>query len=454
MGAALLSLAAGDLPGEQRKDARQVLEVPGQIEAREQARLFARVAGHVEKVHVDIGDRVKTGDVLADLGLPEVEAEHKQKVALVAQAEAETEQVRQGLRAAEALLAVATARVLEAEAGVAQARANLEFRKKTYDRMRELGRTGAVDEKLLDEAKQQLEAALAALAEAETKVKVAKAASDAGAAQRDRAQAEVKVAAARLEVARAEVRRVEAVLQFAKVRAPFDGFVVQRSVNTGTFAGPPSGDRAEPLFVVARLDTVRVVAALPERAVPLVKLGAPAVVRLDVYKGQEFEGKVTRTAVALDAATRTLRVEIDLPNPEGKLRPGMFGTVAFAVERPADDKPAPEKPADVGALEKARLDSAQKAFETAVKARAQGGAGASAEQLYLWSQRWLDAQRDVSAKKEDQLAAFEPHVARMKDLENLTKNLIKAGQLPLQDGFAAEFYRTDAELQLARAKAK
>lgn len=462
--AALLVVAGGGHPAwaadpdgaakSPRDEERSKLELPGQVEAKQQARLFSRVPGQVGQVLVDIGDRVKAGQVLAELAVPEVEAEHRQKCALAAQAEAEVEQVRRGLVTAEARIGMATVQVSEAEAAVARARADYEHRKRSNERIRDLYNAKAIDERLVDEEQQKLEAAKAALAEAEAKVKVAKAAWDASAARRDRAQADVKVSQARLEVARADVAQAEAVLRFASVLAPFDGVVTRRAVDPGAFAGPPDGGHTEPLFVVAQLDAVRVVVALPERDIHQVAVGTQAVVRLDVLPGKELEGKVSRIAGGLDAATRTLRAEIDLPNSGGKLLPGMYGTVALTVARAGpDDKPAPEPTPELAALYKSRLEAAQKAYQMLAK-RVEAGAANDVEGMYRWSQRWLDAQRDVSAKKEDQIAALEAHLGRMSELEKLAKNFAKAGQGLAQDAFAAEYYRADAELQLMRAKAK
>jgi multidrug resistance efflux pump len=464
IGAALLVVTVGGCPvsaaepdeaaNSPRKDERSTLELPGQVEAKQQARLFSRVAGQVREVLVDIGDRVKAGQVLAELAVPEVEAEHQQKRALAAQAEAEVDQARRGLVAAEARIGVATVQVSEAEAAVARSRADYDYRKLAYERFRELEKTKAIDQRLVEEAQQKLEAAKATLAEAEAKVKVAKAARDVSVARRERAQADVKASQARLEVARADIIRAEAVLRFAKVLAPFDGVVTRRAVDPGAFAGPPDGGHTEPLFVVAQLDTIRVVVALPQRDVPRVGVGTQAVVRLDAFPGMELEGKVSRIAGGLDAATRTLRAEIDLPNPGDKLLPGMFGTVALTVARAGpDDKPAPEPTPEFAALYKSRLEAARQAYQLLAKSMA-AQESSDVEGLYRWSQRWLDAQRDVSAKKEDHIAALEAHLGRMRDLEKLAKNFAKAGQGSAHNAAAAEFYRADAELQLLQAKAK
>jgi RND family efflux transporter MFP subunit len=335
---------SGAVPGEkaaltvtvtkpQRKTLRSPITLSGRVEAAEQTRLYARLAGYVQKVHVDLGDRVKKGDVLAELLVPEVEANLKQKLARVTQATAEVEHARRAAQTAAATHTLIQTRIQEVEVAVPGARAHYQLRQKETERFKELAGGKVIDRRLLDEKLSQLEAAKSALALAETKLKTARATREQSAAQYEQAQADVKVAQARLEVAKAGVQRVEALLQHARVRAPFAGVITRRWVDTGAFAGPPRSDSTQPLLAVARIDTVRVVAAVPEKEIPLVSKGAPTIIRLPPIPGQEFAGKITRLAGALDSVTQTLRAEIELPNPKGTLLPGMSATVAIRVER-------------------------------------------------------------------------------------------------------------------------
>ena len=109
-----------------QKGAPRTVELPGQVEAAEQTKLHAKIAGFVEKVHVDIGDRVKKGQVLAELSVPEIEAELRQKEALIAQAEAEVELARRALQVAAASLVLSTAQVQETESASKRAQAHYE----------------------------------------------------------------------------------------------------------------------------------------------------------------------------------------------------------------------------------------------------------------------------------------------------------------------------------------
>lgn len=309
---------------------QKALTVPGSVEAYEEAQLFARIPGYVEKWTADIGDRVKKGQVLAVLSVPEHEAELAQKKALVVQAQAEVLQAQGLLKEATATLDLATNQIQEAEAGVKRARAYARYRKLTHERLKKLLESRSVSQDIVDEGTRQLEAAEAALAEAESKLRVTRAAREAGLAKRDAAEAGVQVARARFDVARANLQRVAVLLQYSRILAPFDGVVTRRSVNTGDLV-TPSGRPAAPLFTVSRVDIIRVVVAVPDRDAPRLRVGSEATIKFDALPDKMFKGKVARIAGALDPAKRTLRAEIDLPNPDGKLLPGMYGTVTLML---------------------------------------------------------------------------------------------------------------------------
>jgi multidrug resistance efflux pump len=449
------------------KVAPRTLELPGQVEAAEQTKLHAKVAGFIEKVHVDIGDRVKKGQVLAELSVPEIEAELRQKEALIAQAEAEVELARRALQVAAASLVLSTAQVQETESASKRAQAHYERLKTEYARVERMWQNKVIDKQVLDEKLHELEAAKAGLAEAEAKVKTANAAQEGSRARREMVQAEEKVALARREVAKADAQRVEAILQYAKVRAPFVGLVAWRTVNTGDFAGPGDGSKSEPLFVLVRTDSVRVAVDIPEATVPFVTTGMRVLVRFPAFKGKEVQATVSRLAGALDPGRRTLRAEIDLPNPESKVLPGMFAVVAIPGAGPVDkpEKEAgPEEARDLGnlkALFQARIDAAHRAYEEAVKSSQQTKRVgeliipvAKPEDVATWSLRWLNAQREMSGKKEDQIAALEAHLKRMKELQQRVTEMNKNGLASSLEVSAVEFHRREAELWLAREKAK
>jgi multidrug resistance efflux pump len=437
------------------------------VEAAEQTKLHAQIVGFVHKVHVDIGDRVKKGQVLAELSAPEVDAELRQKEALVAQAEAETELARRALRVAEAGFKQTTAQVQETESACKRSQAHYERSKSEYARLEKMWQKKVIDKQVLDEKQREMEGAKAGLGEAEAKVKVANAAQEGSKAKREMVQAEVRVALARQEVAKADAQRLDTMRQYAKVRAPFDGVVAKRTAETGALAGPGDGSKAEPLFVVVRTDSVRIAIEIPEADVPFVGTGTRALVRFPALQGKEVQATVSRLAGALDPDKRTLRAEIDLPNPEGKVVPGMFAVVAIPgagqVDKP-EKEVGPEEThnlRDLKALFQARLDAARRAYEEAVKSSQQtrrvGTQNiplAKPEEVAIWSLRWLSAQREMSGKKEDQITALGAHLKRMNELERRVTEMNKNGLASGLEVSAVEFHRMEAELWLAREKVK
>lgn len=324
---------------------RRVVEQPGRVQADEETHLHAKLAGYVRRLHADIGQRVKgprfdpsgkeiePGEVLAEIAIPETEEEAKQKQALVRQAGAEEEQARKALAAEEANVAVAEAMVTEAKAGLARAQAMYDRWQSEDRRMAGLTARGVIDAQAREEVQNQFRAAGAAREEARSRVVTAEAQVRKAQADRGKADADVKAALARKEVAQAEARRLQALLSYTKIRAPYNGVVTRRRVNTGDFLQPNGRDCW--LFTVARLDPVRAVIEVPEADAALVKKKAKVELAVQALRGPQPSGEVMRTSWALESAARTLRAEIDLPNPDHRLRPGMYLSARITVEVPA-----------------------------------------------------------------------------------------------------------------------
>jgi RND family efflux transporter MFP subunit len=276
----------------ERATLSRTVRQPGQIQAFEQTPVYSKLAGYVRKWYVDIGDRVKKGDLLAELSVPEMEVEVKQKQALVQQATAQIEQAR---------------------AAVLAAQAQLERSKSQYDRLERAGKNGVLDRDSVEETRLGYEASKASL---------------------EKAKADLKVADASLLVAQENWSHAKTLLEYAKFTAPYDGIVTRRNVNTGDFVQPATGMKSEPLYVVGRRDIVRVFVEVPEADAGWVNKGAKAHIRVQVLKGQDFTAAVARTSYALDRTARTLIAEIDLPNPKDQLRPGMYASAAITAEHP------------------------------------------------------------------------------------------------------------------------
>jgi membrane fusion protein (multidrug efflux system) len=164
----------------------------------------------------------------------------------------------------------------------------------------------------------------------------------------------VDTAKSKYDIAKANLERTETLLGFAKITAPFSGIVTHRFVDPGAFipaATSGSTSQSAALFTVMDFTKVRVQVAIPEMEVPFIKSGLPVKVMVEELPAAKIEGTLTRFSHALDEATKTMLAEIELPNPESSLRPGMYATVRITVERKPE---APVLPADAVLIEKGR----------------------------------------------------------------------------------------------------
>jgi len=318
----------------ERMTIRRTSEQPGQIEAVEVTPIHVKLTGYVRTVSVDIGDRVKKGQVMAALWVPEVEADSKQKRAMIDQAQAEKKQAEASVEVSRAGVTSAEAKVTEIQAGIRRSDADVARWRSEFARIEQLFRERAQTGSLLDETRNKLRAAEATAEEVRAQVKSAEAALSEAKALLDKARASVQTAISHIEVARFEAERAEAMESYTKIQAPYDGVVIRRKVDTGQLTTP--GTTGEPLFVVARQDIVTISVGVPEAEALFVNAGDAARVRLLALDSRIFEGKVTRTAWALDSATRTLLTEIDLPNLDDALRPGLYAYATIVAEEHKD----------------------------------------------------------------------------------------------------------------------
>lgn len=303
------------------------IEQPGWIKAYEQAAIYTKINGYVEKVNVEVGSRVRKGDILAVLRVPEYEEALKRKAALVEQAKIEIVQAEKALEVARANVAAAKSQVKEARAALKHAQPLLERWKSENSRFEKLVADQLVDKQVREEILNQYRSAEAGVELAEAKIQSAQANETESGARVGKAEADLAAARNHLAVAQADYRVDAAILQYAKVEAPFDGVIVDRLVDTGHLmqsGGSGNAKNDEPMFVVCRMDIVRVFLDVPEADAVSVRDGASAMVRIQALKDKEFQGKVAGTSWALEAKQRTLRVEIDFPNGGGELRPGMY----------------------------------------------------------------------------------------------------------------------------------
>jgi RND family efflux transporter MFP subunit len=266
-----------DVAAPKRSDATVELTLPANVEAFQRTSMYARTSGYLKPLAegIDIGADVKKGQVLAEIAAPEVDAELEQ----------------------------AKAALLQAQVTVERANKENAFAKGTYDRYVGLSKTGGV-------TGQQLEEKRVALSISESSKK----------------NADASVA-----VADAAIKRLTATQEFQRIVAPFDGVITARNFDAGALI---SATNARELFRVEQIDRLRVYVNVPQTYAMQVRNGQEAELYVRDVAGRPdkpYVGKVARSAEAIDPATRTMRVEVDVPNPDRTLKSGTWGQVKFKI---------------------------------------------------------------------------------------------------------------------------
>lgn len=257
--------------------AAEEIQLPGNVMPFVDAAIYARTSGYLKKWHFDIGSRVESGQLLAEIETPEVDQQ--------------LEQARADLQRAEADLVLAKVK-----------------------------------------------------AERWTRLLVDKAVSR---EEKDEADSDFVAKKAMVNSSQASVRRLEQMQSFEKVAAPFAGVVTARNVDTGDLISAGSGAQPREMFHLAALDRVRVYVAVPAVYAEAARMDNEATLTLDQFPGRTFTGKVVRNANAIDSATRTLKVEVDVDNADGSLMSGAYAMVHLKVGRARPgDSPAVTIPAN------------------------------------------------------------------------------------------------------------
>lgn len=267
------------------------LTVAGEFLPFQEVELHAKVAGFIRKINVDIGDKVRTGEVLATLEVPELTAQ-------VSGAEA-------GVRHSQEEIALAKSQVARAEADHNALHAAAERLKQAA-----AARPGMI-------AQQELDDAEAKDAASEAQVAVAK--------------ATVAAQQQQMDIAKAEHQHYSSLASYSQITAPFNGIVTWRYADTGALIQAGTSNAGSmPVVKVAQVNVLRLRIPIPESLAAYVRDGDTADVQVQAT-GDHFTGKVVRTTGALDPATRSLQVEVDVPNSKSNLTPGMYADVTLQI---------------------------------------------------------------------------------------------------------------------------
>jgi len=268
----------------------RLVDIVGTLAAEDQVTIASQADGTVSRVHVDLGDRVRAGQVLIEL---------------------DPEKLEYSLESQKAALARALARYGATDPGrlpestktpdVQRAAAELGQAQQAFDRASELHRRQLIPKQTLDDAEVTLRAKQAAY---------------------ELALQNAKNLAADIDQSSAELKLADRQLRDARIRAPFDGYVQKRLVSIGEFVKSQM-----PVMTVVRMDSLKAVGEIPEKMAPWVQVGQAVELTVDAFPGKSIPGKISRISPAVDTATRAFAFEALVANPDGRLKPGTFARV-------------------------------------------------------------------------------------------------------------------------------
>jgi RND family efflux transporter MFP subunit len=306
---------------------------PATVQAFDFADLYAKVSGYLENQQVDIGSKVKKDDVLASVYAPELHKNVEKASADLTKARASAKAAAARVSKAEADLESARSQYEQARADVQKAQAMLELRKKQYVRYKNLYEAKSIQLELVDEKQEAQYAAESTLNASEKAVQTARSGVVAARAGVEQARADLADAQAAIDVARAELDRAEVWARYTRITSPYTGVVTKRNFHNGDFIRDASRTGELPILAVGRTDKMRVIVEVPDRAVPYLKVDDPATLLVDTLPERHFKGKVARMAYLEAYDTRTMRTEVDMPNPDNLLKDGMYGAITIHLGR-------------------------------------------------------------------------------------------------------------------------
>jgi HlyD family secretion protein len=330
--AALGVLVIGGLAVAGTNPQARTIQLPCRVLPYDQVELYAGVPGFLKEQKVDIGDRIKRGEVLAVVDAAILELDMKAAEAARQRAQARLNQADAALAAAQAVSEGKRGLVTQRQTALDSAQAAARYAQRQVERFTQLQEVQSIEIRILDEALERLRAAKAAVAAAEAALTIAKTEAVVNEANVNAARAARSVREASLNEATFHLEKAQYLIGMARTSAPFDGVVTRRNYFVGDFVLPRDKDGRQPLLTVQRTDKLRAVIDVPERHVPGIKVGDAVKLNFDALPGAQLKDlKISRISFDLNPGTRTMRAEIDIPNADGQLRPGMLGTAAIRL---------------------------------------------------------------------------------------------------------------------------
>ena len=281
------------------------LLLPGSIQAIQETPLYSRVDGYLKVRRADIGERVQSGQILAEIDTPELDQQLVQARAAMAQSEAALAQARSSLQ--------------QARATLQHNRAAMEYARGNLNRWRELKSKNLVAQQDVDDRQIAFDSSQADV--------------DAAQANVEALQANIVAAQANVDANKANVQRLTEMQSFQRVRAPFPGVITQRTVDQGALISSGSNSTNTPMFRLAQTDRLRIFVNVPQTFMATIRPGMNVQLLIREFPQKTFQGQVVNVSGALDQASRTLLTEIHMKNEGDILRPGMYADVKLHIER-------------------------------------------------------------------------------------------------------------------------
>lgn len=295
------------------------LSLPGELAAFQNVPVHAKVEGYIKSISVDRGSFVKKGQPMITIFCPELDEKVKEAQAKVSSAQSSYRQAQ------------ATSDATKSKLVEAKARADAD--QLTLSRLQQAAKTpGAIAQNEVDIQQKAFESDQARVESVKQEVEAA--------------QNLVLAESHNVQAAKQVLNSVKAMTGYLIIRAPFDGVVTERNVHDGSIVAVGTGRESLPLVRVQEKDHLRLVVAVPEDSVSGTKVGQKVEFSVPAFIGRNFYGTIARPGYALDSSTRTMPVELDVPNASGELEPGMFATVHWMVSRPYQTLFAPASAVD------------------------------------------------------------------------------------------------------------
>lgn len=304
-----------------RKDIEVKVGSTADLLPAKQAAIFSKVSGYIRRIHADRGDFVREGQLLVEIDDQELQAQLEQAKATLLSG-------RAGLGMAKTQLEGNRANLENQRANLAKARAVAENDSRQAERLKRLFEGGFVSATEWDNARTTAESSRASVQSAEAQILVAQ-------TQIATSESQVHLSQAQIETQEASLRLAQSNLSNTRLLAPFSGYVAQRNLDPGAAVSAQSAGTSTTslgILVIQDISSVKVQIEVPERHIARVAVGTPVRLVVDPYKTESFSGVLSRVVHNLDPRSRTMGVEVDIPNRDGRLKPGMFARVDLVVE--------------------------------------------------------------------------------------------------------------------------